>query len=158
VSVSGGGGGSAGGDRVRDLFRRAADAGSLGVIIFRGMGAILLAVASVLVTGLFTIADVVVRPLQALIGGVSGLIGSLFGGTILIIDTSAITTALSLGPGGRFAVGPLTFALGIASILLVFVAVNLYLSEPETGNFAIGLPFDIPTPFFQGPEEDNEEA
>jgi hypothetical protein len=153
VSASGAGGG-----RVRDLFTRAADAGSLGAIIFRGMGAILLAVATSLASGIFTIADLVIRPAQALISGVSGLIGSLFGGTILIIDTGAITTALSLGPGGRFAVGPLTLVVAVGSILLVFLAINLYLQRPETGNIAVGLPFDVPTPGFQDAEEDNEEA
>lgn len=157
MSVSGGGGGGAGGGRVRDLFRRAANAGSLAAIIFRGMGAILLAVATSLASGIFTIADLVIRPGQALIAGVSGLIGSFFGGFQLVFDAGAIGTAVSIGPGGRFFLGPLAIVLGTAMILLTVFAINRFLSEPETGNFAVGLPFDVPTPGFQGPEEDNEE-
>jgi hypothetical protein len=120
------------------------------------MGAILLAFATSLASGIFTIADLIIQPTQTLIGGVSGLIGSVFDGAILVIDTSAITTALSLGPGGQFAVGPFTLALGAGSILLALYAIQAYRAEPETSNVFAGLGFDIPTPGFLGPEEDNE--
>ena len=146
----------AGGDRIRDLFRRAAEAGSLGAIVFRGIGAVLLAVGTAFASGVLTVADLVIQPAQATIDGVTGLIGSIFGGAELVIDLSALTTAVSLGPSGRFALGPFTLALGVGAILLALFAMNAYLSDDTTGNFAVGLPFDIPTPGFQGPEEDDE--
>ncbi|WP_226010525.1 hypothetical protein [Halomicrobium salinisoli] len=146
----------AGGERVRRLFQRAADAGSLGGVIFEGIGAVLLAVGTALASGVLTIADVLIVPLSALTGAVGDLIDAIFGGAAQIIDIGALATALSIGPGGMFNLGPLTFALAIGSVLLGLYVVVAYLSEEPTGNFFPGIPFDIPTPGFTGPEEDED--
>lgn len=147
----------AGGPRVRELFERAANAGSLGGVIFQGMGAVLLAIGGALASGVLTIADVFIVPLQALIGGVSDVIGSFFGGAATIIDFGAIGTAISIGPGGMFNVGPLTFALAVGAILLAFWLMRAYVSEEPTSNVFPGLPFDVPTPGFLDAEEDDKD-
>ncbi|WP_254271098.1 hypothetical protein [Haloarcula marina] len=147
----------AGGKRIRRLFDRAAAADSLAGIILQGIGAVFFAAGSALASGIFTVADVIIVPLSTLTGAVGDLINAIFGGSATIIQFGALGTATSIGPGGMFNVGPLTFALGIGAVLLALLLVNAYISRPETGNFAVGLPFDVPTPFFQGPEEDNEE-
>ena len=146
----------AGGDRVRSLFNRAESAGSLSRLIFNGIGAVFLAVGSALASGVLTVADLIIVPLSAL-GNAAGLnIDAIFGGAAQIINIGAGSTALSLGPGGAFNVGPFTFALAIGSVLLGLYLLVAYLSEGSTGNFVPGIPFDIPTPGFSGPEEDDE--
>ena len=147
----------AGGPRVRDLFNRAASADSLGGVIFQGIGAILLAVGTAIASGVLSIADVLIVPLNALTSAAGQLIDAIFGGAAQIIDLGALATALSIGPGGMFNLGPFSFALGIGAVLLGLYIVVAYLSEEPTGNFAIGIPFDIPTPGFTGPEEDEED-
>jgi hypothetical protein len=153
MSASGG----VGGPRIRRLFARAADAGSLSAVIFRGVGAILFTIGTAVASGILTIADVIIVPVQALTAAGADLIDAIFGGAASIINLGAIATALSIGPGGRFNVGPFTFALGIGAVLLALYAVNLYVSDDRTGNIIPGVPFDLPTPGFDGPEEDREE-
>jgi hypothetical protein len=153
MSASGG----AGGGRIRRLFARAADAGSLGAVIFRGIGAILFAIGTAIASGVLTVADVFIIPLNALAGAAGDLVTSLFGGAASIINLGAIATALSIGPGGRFNLGPFTFLLGIGAVLLGFFALGQFLAEDETGNFVPGIPFDVPTPFFGGPEEEDDD-
>lgn len=153
MSASGG----AGGPRVRRLFDRAANAESLSAVIFTGLGAVLLSIGTAVASGVLSIADVVIVPLQALTNAAGQLIDAIFGGSAMIIDFGAIATALSIGPGGMFNLGPFSFALGIAAVLLGLYVVTAYLSEEPTGNFVPGIPFDIPTPGFQGPEEDERE-
>jgi len=154
VSVSASG---AGGSRVRRLFDRASSANSLGEVIFTGLGAVLLAIGTAIASGVLAVADVVIVPLSSLTSAAGDLIDAIFGGAATIINFGAISTALSIGPGGMFNLGPFSFALGIGAVLLALFLVQRYLAEPETGNFAIGVPFDVPTPGFQGPEEDREE-
>jgi len=148
----------AGGSRVRRLFDRAASADSLAGVIFQGLGAVLLAVGTAIASGVLTIADVVIVPLSALTNAAGQLIDAIFGGAARIIDFGALATALSIGPDGMFNLGPFSFALGIASVLLGLFVVTAYLSEEPTGNFVPGVPFDIPTPGFVGPEEDDEDS
>lgn len=145
-----------GGPRVRDLMNRAADADSLAGVIFTGLGAVLLAVGTAVASGILTVADVIIIPLSALANAAGDLVDAIFGGSALIIDAGAIETAESLR--GLFALGPFTFALAVASVLLALYVVNAYVSEEPTGNFVPGIPFDIPTPGFQGPEEDKEDG
>lgn len=156
MSASGSGGGAYS-ERVRQLLARAAKADSLAGLIFQGIGSILLAVGAAISSGVLTIADVVIVPLGILTDSVGGLIDAIFGGSATIIQTGAISTALSIGPDGQFNLGPLTFALGVGAVLLALYAVSAYVSEEDTGNFVPGLPFDIPTPGFGGAEEDNGE-
>lgn len=146
----------AGGDRVADLFDRAKNADSLAGIIFQGIGAVLLAIGSALASGVLTVADVIIIPLSSLANAAGDLVDSIFGGAATIINFGAISTAISIGPDGRFNLGPLSFALGIAAVLIALYIVNAYVSEEPTGNFVPGIPFDIPTPGFTGPEEDDD--
>jgi hypothetical protein len=151
VSASG-----AGGPRVRRLFRRAAEADDLSGILFQGIGAVVFAIGSALASGVLTLADIIIVPMQALTTAVGDLINAIFGGAADIIGAGAVASATSLL--GRFNIGPFTFALGIASVLLGLLAVNAYLSYERTGNVAIGLPFDVPTPGVEGPEEEEPEG
>jgi hypothetical protein len=146
----------AGGDRVRSLFDRAANADSLGGVIFQGIGAILLAIGTAVASGVLTVADVVIVPVQALTNAAAALVGAIFGGAAFIIDAGALSTGISIGPGGQFALGPFSFALGVGAVLLALFVVNAYVSDDRTGNIIPGVPFDVPTPGFQGPEEDEE--
>jgi|GEM_PF-3758432 len=149
---------AAGGPRVRRLFSRAANAGDLRTVIFQGIGAVLLAAGSAVASGVLTVADLIIIPVSALANAGGAFVEATFGGAAQIINFGAIATALSIGPGGMFNLGPLTFALGIGSVLLALYLVVAYLSEDPTGNFIPGIPFDIPTPGFAGPEEDDEDG
>ena len=143
-------------DRVTRLFNRAKRADSLAGIIFQGFGAVFLAVGTAIASGILSIADVLIIPLGALTNGAANLVGSIFGGSALIIDFGALATAASIGPGGTFNLGPFSLALGVGSVLLALYVVQAYRSEDSTGNFVPGIPFDIPTPGFIGPEEEEE--
>jgi hypothetical protein len=149
---------AAGGPRVRDLFNRARNAGSLGAVIFNGLGAILLAIGTGIASGILTIADVVIIPLSALANAAGQLVAAIFGGAAGIIQIGAQTTGVSISPEGMFNVGPFTFALGVGAVLLALYVVVAFLSEEDTGNFVPGIPFDIPTPGFTGPEEESEDG
>jgi len=146
----------AGGGRVRRLFNRAASADSLAGIIFQGFGAVFLAIGTAIASGILTVADVLIIPLGALANAGGDLVSAIFGGAGQIIQLGALSTALSIGPDGAFNLGPFTFALGIGAVLLGLFVVTAYLSEDATGNFAPGIPFDVPTPGFLGPEEEEE--
>jgi len=147
----------AGGPRVQRLFERAANAGSIGRIIFNGFGAILFAIGSAIASGVLAIADLYVIPVTTLANTAGQLVNSIFGGAAFIIRVGAQTTGVSIQPGAMFDVGPFTFALGIGSVLLALYVVIAYLSEEPTGNFVPGIPFDIPSFFSDGPEEDDED-
>lgn len=148
----------AGGSRVQDLFERASSADSLAEVIFTGIGAVLLSVGTAIASGVLTIADVIIVPVGALTAAVGDLIDAIFGGAAQILNVGAITTALSISPDGQFNLGPFTFALAAGAVLLALYVVNAYVSEESTGNFVPGIPFDIPTPGFTGPEEDSEDG
>jgi hypothetical protein len=145
----------AGGPRVSDLFDRA-EGRSLAHIILQGFGAVFFGIGTAIASGILTVADVLIIPLGALADGGANLVSTIFGGASLIIDFGALSTALSIGPDGAFNVGPFTLALAVGAVLLALYVVNAYVSEDSTGNFVPGIPFDIPTPGFLGPEEEEE--
>ncbi|GGN92274.1 hypothetical protein [Haloarcula pellucida] len=147
----------AGGDRVRDLFNRAAAADSIGGILFQGIGAVFFAVGTAIASGILTLADVFIIPTQSFIGAVGDLITATFGGAARIINFGAIASAISIGPGGLFA-SPLSFVFAIGIVLLALYVVLAYISEEDTTNFfpLIGTGFDVPTPGFIDAEEEEE--
>ena len=147
----------AGGPRVQRLLDRASEADSLGGIIFNGLGLVLLSVGTAVASGILSIADVLIVPLDALTSAAGQLIDAIFGGSAFIIDLGAIASGQSIGPGGLFA-SPLSFPIAIGIVLLTLYLVTAYVSEEPTGNFVPGVPFDIPTPGFEGPEEDDEDG
>lgn len=146
----------AGGSRVTALFDRAANANSLAGIIFQGIGAVFLAIGTAIASGILTVADVVIIPLTALTNAAGDLVNAIFGGSAQIIQFGALASAISIGPNGLFNLGPFSFVLGVGVVLLALYVVTAYLSEDATGNFVPGIPFDIPTPGFLGPEEEEE--
>ena len=149
----------AGGPRVRRLFDRAKNAGSIGGVIFQGLSAILLAIGGALASGVLTLADVFILPLAALASEAAGLVESFFGAFGIVIDFGALASAQSIGPGGLFA-SPLSLPIAFGIIGLSAYVIAAIASEEETTNFfpLVGSGFDVPTPGFAGPEEDEEEA
>lgn len=147
----------AGGPRVRRLFERALKADSIGAVIFQVIGTAFFAVGTAIASGILTIADVVIIPLQALTAAVGSLIAAIFGGAASIINLGAIASALSIGPGGRFA-SPISYILAIGIVLGALYLVRAYTSEEPTSNFFPGVPFDPPTPGLLDPEEDDEDS
>lgn len=141
--------------RVQDLLDRAGRADSLADIMVNGIGAILLTIAAIIIEGSFTIADIIIKPAAALANALADLMIALFGSPARIIIAGAQATAESLV--GQFNVGPLTFALGIGAVLLALYLIQAFRSEEETANIIIGSGIDIPTPGFQGPEEEDED-
>lgn len=145
----------AGGPRVNRLFERAADADNIGVVVFRGLGAILFAIGTAIASGILTLADVFIVPAQAFIGAVGDLITAVFGGAATIVDLGAIASAVSLGPEGLFA-SPLSFPIAIGVALVGFYVILAFTSEEDTTNFfpLVGTGFDVPTPGFTDAEEE----
>lgn len=146
----------AGGDRVRRLFASAADAGSIGAILFRGLGGILLAVGTAIASGILTLADVFIIPTQNFIQASGNLLTAFFGGAANIVGLGAAGSGQSVGPGGLFA-SPLSFPIAIGIVLLGFYLLLAFISEEDTTNFfpLIGTGLDIPTPGFADSEEES---
>jgi hypothetical protein len=148
----------AGGPRVRRLFDRAKNAGSIGGVIFQGLSAILLAIGGALASGVFTLADIFILPAQAFATGAAGFVESFLGSFGIVIDFGAIASARSIGPGGLFA-SPLSLPIGFGIIALSGYVIIAFVSEEETTNFfpLVGSGLDIPTPGVEDSEEAGED-
>jgi hypothetical protein len=148
----------AGGPRVRRLFDRAKNAGSIGGVIFQGLSAILLAIGGALASGILTLADVFIKPMAAFASGAAGLTESFLESFGLVIDFGAIGSARSIGPGGLFA-SPLSLPIAFGIVALSAYVIIAFVSEEETTNFfpLVGSGLDIPTPGAEDAEEAQEE-
>jgi hypothetical protein len=147
----------AGGPRVRRLFDRAKNAGSIGGVIFQGLSAILLAIGGAIASGVLTLADVFILPLQAFASGAASFTESFLGAFGIVVDFGAIATARSIGPGGLFA-SPLSLPIAFGIIGLSAYVIIAFVSEEETTNFfpLVGSGLDIPTPGTEDAEEAEE--
>jgi len=135
-----------------ELFDRAREASDLQGLLKQGIGGSILAVFFGITSGILSLADVVIKPVNALGTAVANLTTAIFGGPAEIVLAGVEATVQSiLGP---FNVGPASFALSIAAVLLGLMVVAWYRDEPDTGNLLVGLPIDIP---FIGEEEEGEE-
>ena len=135
-----------------DLFNRARSAADLQSLLKQGIGGSLLAVFFGLTSGILSLADVVIKPVDALATALGDLTTAIFGGPAQIVLAGVEATAQSiLGP---FNLGPLSFALAIAAVLAGLFIVGRYRDEEETGNLLVGLPLDVP---FIGEGEEGEE-
>ena len=135
---------------------RATNADDVGGLAFQGIGGVLLAIATGLITGILTVFDVIVLPLRALAGALGDLTTAIFGAPANIILAGAQETINSLL--GRWGGTPLAFATGIAAVLLGLYLVNRYVALESTGNLLPGLPWDVPTPGVEDPEESEEDG
>lgn len=135
-----------------ELFDRARSAGDLQGLLKQGIGGSILAVFFGITSGILSVADVVIKPIDALGTALADLTTAIFGGPAQIVLAGVEATAESiLGP---FNVGPLSFALAIAAVLAGLWVVAMYRDEEDTGNLIVGLPFDVP---FVGEEEEDED-
>lgn len=134
-----------------DLLDRAKAADDLAGLIKQGTGGTLLALATGLISGVLSVTDVVVKPMDALAEALGDLTMAIFGSPAMIIEAGALETAESIR--GPFGMGPFTFAVGIGSVLLGVYLVAAYRKEGETGNLIPGLPFDVP---FVGQDEEGD--
>lgn len=116
----------------------------------QGVGGILLAFATGIISGVLSVADVVIKPVDALATALADLTIAIFGSPAQIVIAGAEETARSLT--GAWSLGPLTFAMGIAAVLAGLWVISVYRDEEDTGNLIPGLPFDVP---FVGEEEED---
>jgi len=134
-----------------ELFDRAKNASDLQSLLKQGIGGAILSVFFGITSGILSLADVVIKPVNALGTAVANLTRAIFGGPAEIILAGVEATAQSiLGP---FNLGPASFALAVAAVLGGLFVVGRYRDEEETGNLLVGLPVDIP---FIGEEEEGE--
>lgn len=94
---------------------------------------------------------VFINPLDAFGDSLGNLVGSLIGGPATILDTAAQVTAQSFQSGPWAQWGPLTWSVGVASILAGAYLVTLYLKEEETSDW---LPYSFTDLPFLGSDED----
>lgn len=126
----------------QDLFDRAKNAADLQSLLKQGIGGSILAVFFGLTSGILSLADVVIKPVDALATALGDLTTAIFGGPAQIVLAGVQATAESiLGP---FNLGPLSFALSIAAVLAGLWVLSRYRDEEDTGNLIPGLPFDAP--------------
>lgn len=141
---------SASGSTVDSLFDRASNTTIAGAIT-TAVGVFILAPVRAFAEIVFAVSGVLTDPVGALTNAASALINAIFGGAAYIIGEGAATSARNLGIFGAVA-----FIVAIAIVLGALWLVNAYVSEESTGNIIPGIPFDIPTPGFGGPEEEDE--
>lgn len=137
--------------RVSGLFDRAANAESLGGLLKMGFGGFVLSIFAGLVSGVLSLTDLVVRPINAFGLAIVDLIDATFGGgaSILLAGVESSVVAL-LGP---WAIGPFTFPFALGIVLLSLAMIAIYREQEFTGNIIAGLPIDIP---FFGNDEDTD--
>lgn len=134
----------------QDLLNRARNADDLQGLLKQGIGGTILAVFFSTASGILSVADLVIKPVEAFGDALSELVDAIVGGPAQIVLAGVEATANSiLGP---FNLGPLSFALAIASVLAGLYIVAQYRDEESTGNLIVGLPTDIP---FIGEEEED---
>lgn len=135
----------------QELFDRARQAADLQSLLKQGIGGSILAVFFGITSGILSLADVVIQPVDALGTALGDLTTAIFGGPAEIILAGIEATAQSiLGP---FNLGPLSFALSIAAVLAGLYVIAVFRDERDTGNLVPGLPFDVP---FIGETEEGE--
>lgn len=139
--------------RSQNLLSQAGAARNLGSTLRKGIGGTLLAGSSVVIGTVLAAGETVIQPLTAFAGSLADLTVALFGSPARIVIAGADATAASLT--GIFNVGPLTFMLGIGSVLGGLWLIGRYLDEEETGNIIPGSPVDIP--FFGESEEASDD-
>jgi hypothetical protein len=76
------------------------------------------------------------------------------GGVGRIVSAGVESTVNSILPGAAFDLGPLSFALGIASVGVGLYVAGIFLNQATTGDTVLGVPFDIPG---LGTDEEGEE-
>lgn len=139
-----------------DLLERAKNAESLEGLIRQGIGGALLAIATAFISGVLSFADLFIKPINAFGAALGDLVTALFGSPAKIIIAGAQASINSLLFGWNL--GPFTFVLAIAVVLLGLWLVQAYRSEEPTSNIIPGLGFDVPTPGLTGPEEDDDDS
>lgn len=144
--------GQLGDSRVQAAFERAAESESLAQSLRLGISAVFTAIGAVLTTGVFTLADLVIKPAAALADVSAFAVEVIFGSPLGVILAGADETMRSLT--GGWSLGPFTLPFAVIVVLLTFWIVQQYLEEPETGNLFPTLPFDIP---FLGADEEGED-
>lgn len=146
----------AGGSRVRRLFERAAEADSIAAVVFQGISAVLLSVATALASGVLTLSDLFIIPLGGLAQATGQIIGGFFGGVGRLFRVGSLGSASQIAPGSPLAL----FGFPLAAVLVALTAYILVaiISEEETTNFfpLLGTGLDIPTPGFMDAEEEDE--
>ncbi len=136
----------------QDLLNRARNASDLQGLLKQGIGGSILAVFFGITSGILSVADLVIKPVDAFAGALGDLVNAIVGGPAEIVIAGVEATAQSiLGP---FNLGPLSFALSIGAVLAGLYLVAQYRDEESTGNLIPGLPTDIP---FIGETEEGEE-
>jgi uncharacterized membrane protein YedE/YeeE len=148
--------GGAGGSRVRRLFQRASRAGSITGVVFQGVAAIALGIATAIASGVLTVADLFIIPVGAFADAAGNFIGGFFGGIGTLFGAGAAGSASQIGPGSPLAL--VGFPLAAVLVALTAYVIVAYASEEETTNFfpLIGSGIDLPTPGFTDSDEEEE--
>jgi hypothetical protein len=130
---------------------------SLSETIQNGIAGILMGIAASLISGILSVADLLIKPIDALALALQDVVRAFIVEPLMIIVQGARTSAFSLAPGGGFDLGPFTLALGIGSVLLGYWVLSKYLRRGSTSNVIPGAPFDISLPWFREEEGDPED-
>lgn len=117
--------------------------GSLGDIAATGIGGFLLAIATVIISGITTVGDLIIQPIRALAAGLVTAVQAFFVAPLGVVLQGALTARVSIAPGQTFAIGPFTLIVGLVTVLAFFYILAVFLTERETSNVIPGAPFDL---------------
>lgn len=138
-----------------ELFDRAKNAGDLQGLLKQGIGGSILAVFFGITSGILSVADLIIKPVDAIASSTSNVIRTIFDVSDII---AAGITATADSILGSFNLGPFSFALSIGAVLLGFYIISRYLELGQTTNIGLfGTGIDVPTPGFTDAEEDEDE-
>ena len=117
---------------------------SIGAAVAGGIIGLFTSVFAGLVDFVTSISGLITQPIDALADGVANFLGALVGGAGDIVTQGAVTAQQTIAPGQSWAVGPLTFALGIVGAGAGWYVFARILAADQTSDL---LPFtgtDIP--------------
>lgn len=139
-----------------DLLQRARGR-SPAEILLTGIGAFILAWVELAIGLADAIVGIIRDPLGAMGSGAAFIIDALLGGAGRIIFQAALTTQQALLPGQPWAVGPLTFGIGVGSAGFGLFVMAKFLQLPATSDTLPGTFTDIDPPFLDiGVEEEED--
>lgn len=125
----------------------------LAAILFGGIGGIFLTFFEQIIAFIQALTNLGILPLATLANQVAANVRAFVGGGARIIAAGVTTTVTSILPGGRFALGPFTFAESIAAVGAGLVTMAVILSLAPTSNL---IPFTFTDFPFVGVNEDEE--
>jgi len=127
--------------------------GSIFNALYWGIGGVVASVFMAFAIFIDVGQQLITKPLGRMATEIANLMGAIIGGASRIIDQAATTAVLSIAPGAKWAIGPLTYVISIAVMGAALYVLAQILESPVTSDT---IPFTFSDLPVLGVEEDEE--